>query len=137
MPAGCGSREFGGKDRALGQNTVDSAEGAVSRSLVLIGEEAWFRSGDGRWKEVSPDDPSVTNLLKVAFSPIREDFLGGPDYQQVRDMAAVQTTVGFKGPKVVSMPTEQDRRNAIADMAMHNNVSMSQETINRLARIKE
>ena len=77
--------DFQSPDRHAFTYTISLGGASLSRSLVLIGEEAWLRNGTAQWKEVPRDDPRVAELLKIAFSPARQDFLGGPEYQQVRE----------------------------------------------------
>ncbi len=60
-------------------------EAPAKRSAVLIGGEAWFRRGENPWQKITPDDPQLTELVTSAFSPVRPNFLGGPQFQQVRD----------------------------------------------------
>jgi hypothetical protein len=54
------------------------------RSLVLIGDEAWFRENDGAWQPVTLADPRVAAVLSTAFTAIRPNFLGGPAFDQAR-----------------------------------------------------
>lgn len=65
--------------------TIASGKGALRQRLVLIGDRAWLKAGDGRWRQVPVGDETVRELLAVAFSPAREGFLGGERYGRMRD----------------------------------------------------
>lgn len=55
-----------------------------ARSAVLIGDDAWFRRGERPWQKILPDDPQLADLLDTAFSPESPEFLGGPEFEEVR-----------------------------------------------------
>ncbi|OGO51324.1 MAG: hypothetical protein A2148_10475 [Chloroflexi bacterium RBG_16_68_14] len=57
----------------------------IQRSVVLIDEEAWLREGDEPWRKATADDPELAELLSVAFSTVRPHFLGGPEFERVRE----------------------------------------------------
>ncbi len=61
---------------------------AISRSVVVIQQDAWLRSGDDPWRQVDRADPTLTDVLRHAFSALRPDFLGGAEFDQVRQVAA-------------------------------------------------
>ena len=58
---------------------------SVRRSAVVIGPDVWLREGDGAWRKRSLTDPAVSSLIGSAFSTIRPQFLGGPEFAQVRE----------------------------------------------------
>jgi hypothetical protein len=58
---------------------------SVRQSAVVIGDNIWLRTGEDAWREATPTDPQATNLLAVAFSPIKPGFLGGPEFRSARD----------------------------------------------------
>ncbi|MDZ4278162.1 MAG: hypothetical protein U1B78_03385, partial [Dehalococcoidia bacterium] len=77
--------EFQSPDRHAFTHTTRVDGVAVKRSLVLIGDQSWFRTGDGSWKTKPPGDDDVLRLLSVAFTPVRPQFLGGHEFEQVRE----------------------------------------------------
>jgi hypothetical protein len=60
----------------------------LTQSAVVIGDRVWLRSGDAAWQQTTPTGTQAQQLLATAFSPIRPDFLGGPDFRNAR--ASVQ-----------------------------------------------
>ena len=84
-------------DRHAFTYTVEIAGRTVSRSAVIIGEEAWLREDDGEWRPVAFDGPELTELVAIAFSPAQPDFLGGAAYSRlldsIRQLAATEGTV--------------------------------------------
>jgi len=77
--------DYQSPDRHAFTYTTQLQGTAVRESAVVIGDKVWLRSGDEPWRAATPTDPQATNLLAVAFSPIRPGFLGGPDFRAARD----------------------------------------------------
>lgn len=77
--------DFQWPDRHAFTYTTHLGGGATKRSVVIIGQKAWLRQGDEPWREVARDDAKVSELLSVAFSTIQPRFLGGLEFQQVRE----------------------------------------------------
>lgn len=75
-------------------------EGEAEQRLVMIGEEAWYRSGEGAWEPTTLDDARVVALLKVAFSAMHPNFLGGAEFNRVRS-------------NVLSLPSTEEFVNSI------------------------
>lgn len=73
-----------GPDKHAFTYRTELGGGEAEQRLVIIGQEAWYRSGDGAWQATTPEDPRVVGLLEVAFSAVRPDFLGGPEFERVR-----------------------------------------------------
>ena len=84
-------------DRHAFTYTVEIAGRTVSRSAVIIGEEAWLLGDDGEWRPVAFDGPELTELVAIAFSPAQPDFLGGEAYlrllDSIRQLASTEGTV--------------------------------------------
>lgn len=59
-------------------------ETIAEQRAVLIGGRAWLQDGDKAWRELRRAAPQVADLLNVAFSPVRPDFLGGPAFEQLQ-----------------------------------------------------
>jgi hypothetical protein len=57
----------------------------VRSSAVVIGSDIWIRQGEGSWRKTALDDPQVGTLIGSAFSTIRPQFLGGAEFEQVRE----------------------------------------------------
>jgi hypothetical protein len=77
--------DFQSPDRHAFTYTIESGGGTISRSVVIIGQKAWLRLGDEPWREGNRDDPEVSDLVSVAFSALRPGFLGGPEFDRVRE----------------------------------------------------
>jgi hypothetical protein len=58
---------------------------AFSESAVVIGDKIWLRHGADPWQEGTLADVQTQQLLATAFSPIRPNFLGGPEWRSVRE----------------------------------------------------
>lgn len=58
---------------------------SVRTSAVVIGSDVWLRQGNGAWRKTALNDPQVGSLIGSAFSTIRPQFLGGPEFEQVRE----------------------------------------------------
>ncbi|MEX0785575.1 MAG: hypothetical protein WD939_02965 [Dehalococcoidia bacterium] len=78
------SGDFQWPDRHSLTYTTDLGEGAIVRSVVIIDETAWFRQDGEPWRKTDRDDEQVADVLDVAFSAVRPDFLGGPEFEAVR-----------------------------------------------------
>ncbi len=76
--------DFQAPDRHSLTYTVRFGDTALSRSLVIIGDKAWYRQDDSAWQAVTLDDSRVTDVLANAFTAIRPNFLGGPSFDQAR-----------------------------------------------------
>lgn len=70
-------------DRHAFTYTIELRGEPIERSAVIIGDEAWFSRGDDPWRKADADDSELVDLLSVAFSPIRPEFLGGEEYEEV------------------------------------------------------
>lgn len=79
---------------------TELGEGKMEQRLVMIGQDAWYRSGDGAWQKTSLEDTRVAELLEVAFSALRPDFLGGAEFERVR-------------ANVLSLPSTEEFVNSI------------------------
>ena len=75
---------FVGPDSHAFTYRTELGEGEAEQRLVMIGEEAWYRSGESAWETTTPDDARVVALLEVAFSAMHPDFLGGAEFDRVR-----------------------------------------------------
>jgi hypothetical protein len=58
---------------------------AFTESAVVIGDKIWLRHGSDPWREATLADVQTQQLFATAFSPIRPDFLGGPEWRNVRE----------------------------------------------------
>jgi len=88
--------DFQQPDRHAFTYRTESGEGAIERSVVIIGPDAWLREPGGEWEALAADDPRVAELVGVAFSTARARFLGGPEFVQVRDnVRALASTPDF------------------------------------------
>jgi hypothetical protein len=56
-----------------------------AESAVVIGDKIWIRKGDEPWQQAAVADAQAQRLLFSAFSPIRPNFLGGPEWRSVRE----------------------------------------------------
>lgn len=75
---------------------TESETGALERSVVIIGPDAWLREPGGEWEALAADDSRVAGLVGVAFSTARARFLGGPEFVQVREnVRALASTADF------------------------------------------
>ena len=93
--------DFESPNRHAFTYTIRRGENSVSRSMVLIARQVWFRQGNEPWSNTRRSDPRVIDLLASAFSPARPGFLGGEEYQQVRE-------------SVQRLPSKQDPVNDVA-----------------------
>ena len=75
---------FVGPDRHTFTYRTQLGEGEAEQRLVMIGEEAWYSSGESAWERTTLDDERVAALLEVAFSAVHPDFLGGAEFDRVR-----------------------------------------------------
>jgi hypothetical protein len=62
---------------------------------VTVGERAWFQSNGSRWREIALRDKRVLDLLSTSFSPLRQEFLGGPGWHRVQE--SVEELYGAPG----------------------------------------
>jgi len=77
--------DFQAPDRHSFTYTTRFGDATVDRSLIVIDERAWLREGRKQWRDAALDDPAVAGLQRVAFNTTQPGFLGGPEYQQMRD----------------------------------------------------
>ncbi len=63
---------------------TEVGEGEAEQRLVMVDGSVWYRSGDGPWQNTDLEDEQVKDLLDVAFTALRPDFLGGPEFDRVR-----------------------------------------------------
>ena len=77
--------DFESPDRHAFVHTIDLGEDTVIRSAVIIGEEAWIQADGEPWRATTRDDPELTDLLAVAFTATRPQFLGGPEFRLVQE----------------------------------------------------
>lgn len=77
--------DFQSPDRHAFSHTVQLDADTVVRSAVIIGEDVWLRRDEGPWRQTTRDDPQVADLLAVAFTAARPQFLGGREFQQVQE----------------------------------------------------
>ena len=63
---------------------TELGEGEAEQQLVMVDGSVWYRSGDGPWQKTELEDELVQNLLDVAFTALRPDFLGGAEFERVR-----------------------------------------------------
>ncbi len=91
---------FVGPDSHAFTYRTQLGEGEMEQRLVMIGDEAWYRSGEGAWEMTTPDDKRVVALLEVAFSAMHPDFLGGAEFNRVRS-------------NVLSLPSTEEFVNSI------------------------
>lgn len=77
--------DFQAPDRHAFTYTMQLGEATVQESVVIIGLLAWHRSGDEPWRAANVADQQVTDLLSVAYSAIRPGFLGGREFDRVRE----------------------------------------------------
>lgn len=59
-------------------------QGEAKQDLVIVGDSVWYREGDDPWEKVPIDSERVTDLLAVAFSALKPNFLGGQEFERVR-----------------------------------------------------
>ena len=76
---------FESPDRHAFIHIIDLGEDTVIRSAVIIGEEAWIQADGEPWRATTRDDPELAELLAVAFTATRPQFLGGPEFQRVQE----------------------------------------------------
>ncbi len=89
-----------GPDRHAFTYRTELGEGEAEQGLVMIGQDAWYRTGDGDWQATDLEDTRVVELLDVAFSALRPDFLGGEEFERVR-------------ANVLSLPSTEEFVNSI------------------------
>ena len=77
--------DFQAPDRHSFTYLTGLGEASIRRSAVVIGDTAWLNEGEGPWRELGANDPQIAGLLSAAFSTIRPQFLGGPEFAQVRE----------------------------------------------------
>lgn len=77
--------DFQAPDRHAFTYLTGLGDASLRRSAVVIGDAAWLKEGDGPWRTLTRDDPQIAGLLSAAFSTIRPQFLGGPEFTQVRE----------------------------------------------------
>jgi hypothetical protein len=77
--------DFQWPDRHAFTYTTKLGDGIIKRSAVIVGERAWLRFRDEPWREAPGDGDEVADLQAAAFSAIRPGFLGGPEFERVRD----------------------------------------------------
>jgi hypothetical protein len=65
-------------------HTIRTGTDVYARSAIKIGDRAWYRISQGSWLSVPADDARLTSLASTAFSPLREGFLGGSRFAEVR-----------------------------------------------------
>ncbi|MCH8026010.1 MAG: hypothetical protein IH866_04365 [Chloroflexi bacterium] len=80
--------------------TTQLGDGVLIESVVIIGEKAWYRRADDAWRQTTLDDPAVATLLDAAYSPVRPQFLSGPEFDRVR-------------VNVLNLPSTQEFINAV------------------------
>ena len=76
---------FESPDRHAFIHIIDLGEDTVIRSAVIIGEDAWLQADGEPWREAARDDPELADLLAVAFTATRPQFLGGPEFRLVQE----------------------------------------------------
>lgn len=88
---------FESPDKHAFTHTVGFGALELGDKLVLIGNDAWLKRGDARWRKTARDGQGVRELLLAAFSPARAGFLGGERYDDLRDavrrLASTEETV--------------------------------------------
>ena len=77
--------DFQKPDRTSFTYTTTLPGVATQQSAIILGDQIWIRNGNDPWRESSLDDPQVSRLLGVTFSPINPSFLGGPEFRAARD----------------------------------------------------
>jgi hypothetical protein len=77
--------DFQAPDRHAFTYTTQLGEATVQESVVIVDLLAWHRRGDEPWRAVNVADQQVTDLLSVAYSAIEPGFLGGPEFESVRE----------------------------------------------------
>ena len=75
-------------------------DGEAEERLVMIGDDVWYRAGDGAWQPRDLEDQQIVDLLAVAFTALRPDFLGGPEFERVR-------------ANIIGLPSNEEFVNAI------------------------
>ena len=64
---------------------TELGEGEAEQQLVMVDGSVWYRSGGaGPWQKMELEDELVQDLLDVAFTALRPDFLGGIEFERVR-----------------------------------------------------
>ncbi len=63
---------------------TELGEGVAEQQLVMVDGSVWYRNGDGPWEVTELEDELVQDLLDVAFTALRPDFLGGAEFERVR-----------------------------------------------------
>ncbi len=77
--------DFQSPDRHAFTYTTRRGDDMIDQSVVIIGDKAWFRQGDAPWRETTIADPEIADLLAGAFSAVRPRFLGGSEFEKVRE----------------------------------------------------
>ena len=74
--------DVAGPDRHGFSYSIRRGDGVIERSVVVVGDDAWFREGGAPWTKTAPDDPRVAGLLVPAGEP---GFLGGQAFRAVQE----------------------------------------------------
>jgi hypothetical protein len=72
-------------DRHAFAYVMRAGDQELRRSVVVIGDQAWYRQADEPWRATMQDDPQLVDVLAAAFTPLRPGFLGGQAFQQLRE----------------------------------------------------
>lgn len=94
---------FQAPDRHAFTYSTTTKGGVLKKSAVVIGDQVWVRNDDEPWLKTTAGDPQAAQLLNSAFSSIRPNFLGGPEFADAR--ASVQRLPSIK-EIVNGIPTE-------------------------------
>ena len=76
---------FESPDRHAFIHIIDLGEDTVIRSAVIIGEDAWLQADGEPWRATTRNDTELADLLAVAFTATRPQFLGGPEFRLVQE----------------------------------------------------
>jgi hypothetical protein len=76
--------DYQSPDRHAFTHSIRAGSEVYARSAVVMGERAWYRLSQEAWQPVTRQDDRLTSLAATAFSPLREGFLGGPSFDEVR-----------------------------------------------------
>ena len=76
---------FQAPDRHAFTYTTRFGGGMLAESAVIIGDQVWVRESDAPWRQTTLDDEQADELLGSAFTTIRPNFLGGPEFDGVRE----------------------------------------------------
>jgi hypothetical protein len=77
--------DFQSPDRHAFTYSTQLQGATLSESAVVIGDKIWLRRGVDPWQEAAAADAQAQQLFANAFSPIRPNFLGGPQWRNVRE----------------------------------------------------